>query len=115
MAKRKRDIRNKTINKVVCNQLKSAALHYEHIICLLSRCGSSVGNLGHRRNQVDTMSKAFQAYLHKKATKIMTTPLPSTDLQPQFCSASEESTPLMVSNHAIMVLIMINGEKQLFL
>ena len=84
---------------------KSAVLHNEHIIGLLSSCDSSVGNLGHGRNQVDAMLKAFQAYLHKKTTKIMTTPVPLTGLPRHFCTASDKSPPHRVSNHAIMVLL----------
>ena len=119
-SKRQRDIRNKALINIVCNQLKSAltiiktksaSLHYEHIIALLSSCGSSVGNLGHGRKQVNSMLKAFQTYIYKKIAEILSTPLLSTGLPPHFCTTSDKSTPLRISNHAIMILVMVNGEK----
>ena len=93
-SKRQRDIRNRGVMNIVRNQLKSAltiiktksaSRHYEHIIALLSSCGSSVGNHGHGRKQVNAMLKAFQTYINKK------TPLLSTGLPPHFCTSSDRS------------------------
>lgn len=120
VAKKQRDARERTLTRVVCNQLKTAltvvkvksgALHYEDLISLLKSCGSSVGNLGHSRKQVNPMIKAFQAYLYKRTNSILTTPLVSTGLRPHFCTTSDKSTPIKVSNHAIMVLTVVDGEK----
>ena len=69
VAKKRRDVKNKTLSNVLENQLKavlstvkskSAALHYEHTISLLQSCGSRIGNLGHGHKQVGKMLKAFQ-------------------------------------------------------
>ena len=57
--------------------------------------------------------KAFQAYIHMKIKKVLSTS--STGIPPHFTMASDKSIPLRVSNHAIMVLVMVEGGKQPFL
>ena len=121
IAKKRRDKRNKTILNVVCSQLKaaltivkikSASLHYEDLIGLLQSCGSNIGNLGHGRNQVNSMIKAFEAYMLKKLNNLLSKPLPSTGIPPHFSTASDKSTPIRTTNHAIMVVLMTNGRKE---
>ena len=121
IAKKRRDKRNATILNVVCSQLKaaltivkikSASLHYEDLIGLLDSCGSKIGNLGHSRTQVNPMIKAFQAYLLKKLNNLLTQRLPSTGIPPHFSTASDKSTPIRTTNHAIMVVLMVNGKKE---
>ena len=90
---------------------KSAALHYEDLVSLLRSTGSAVGNLGHGRKQVNGMIKAFQIYMYKKLNEILTTPILSTGMPPHFATTSDKSTPIKVSNHAIMVLTVVDGEK----
>ena len=120
IAQKRRDKRNKTILNVVCAQLKaaltvvkikSANLHSEDLIGLLYSSGANVGNLGHGRNQVNEMTKAFQEYLLQKLNRLLTEPLPSTGFPPHFSTASDKSTPIRVTNHAIMVVVMVNGKK----
>ena len=118
VAEKRRNSLKATVNQVVCNQLKSAllvvkaaSLHYENVIGFLHSCGANVGNLGHGRNQLNSMIKAFQSYSHKKTHDLLTTPLPSTKLLPHFGTTSDKSTPTHVSNHAIMILVMVNGKK----
>ena len=117
--KRRRVIKERSMD-VLCNQLKSAlltvkikaaSLHYENVIGLVHSCGSDVGNLGHGRNQMKAMVQAFECYLHKRTRDLLTTPLPSTGLPPHFGTTSDKSTPIHVSNHAIMILVMVNGMK----
>ena len=81
------------------------------MIGLLYSCCANVGNLGHGRNQVNEMTKAFQAYLLQKLNRLLTQPLPSNGLPPHFSTASDKSTPIRVTNHAIMVVVMVNGKK----
>ena len=120
IAKKRRDKREKSILNVVCNQLKTAvtvvksktaALHYEDLIGLLHSCGAAVGNLGHGRKQINQMLKAFQAYFYMKLRKHIQTPLPSTGIPPHFSTTSDKSTPIRVTNHAVMVVLMVEGEK----
>ena len=114
VAKKRRDKRNKAILNVVCNQLKTpltAALHYEDLIGLLHSCGSCVGNLGYSRTQVNPMLMAFQAYLLNKLNTLLGQPLPSTGIPPHFSTASVKSTPIRTTNHAIMIVLMVDGEK----
>ena len=93
-------------------KMKSAALHYEHLIALLHSCGADIGNIGHGRKQLNEMMKAYHAYLKKKINKVLTAPLPSTGIPPHFCTTSDKSTPLRTTNHAIMVLTMVDGKKR---
>ena len=119
---RKEETKNdKTILNVVSNQLKaaltivkikSAALHYEDLIGLLHSTGSNVGNLGHSRAQVNPMLMVFQAYVLKKLNALLNQLLPSTGLPPHFSTASDKSTPIRMTNHAVMVVLMIDGEKK---
>ena len=113
--RKKRTVREKALTRVVSNQLKcalsvvkmkSAALHYEHMLSLLHSCGSEIGNIGHGRKQLNGMITAFQAYLYTKINKVLRTPLPSTTIPPHFCTTSDKSTPLRTTNHAVMVLVM---------
>ena len=117
--KQSRKIKN-TVQSIVSSQLKgaltvvkvkAASLHYENIIGSLQSCGVNIGNIGHGRKQMNAMLQAFQTYIFKKTRALLQTPLPSTGLPPHFCTASDKSTPARLSNHAIMVLTMVNGEK----
>ena len=121
IAKKRRDKKDKTILNVVSNQLKaaltivkikSAALHYEDLIGLLHSTGSNVGNLGHSRAQVNPMLMVFQAYVLKKLNALLNQLLPSTGLPPHLSTASDKSTPIRTTNHAVMVVLMIDGEKK---
>ena len=123
IAKKRRNKKDKTILNVVSNQLKaaltivkikSAALHYEDLIGLLHSTGSNVGNLGHSRTQVNPMLMVFQAYVLKKLNALLNQLLPSTGLPPHFSTASDKSTPIRTTNHAVMVVLMIDGEKKQF-
>ena len=121
IAKKHRQAREKTIMKATTNQLKcaikvvkikSAALHFEDLISLLASTGVFIGNLGHGRKQLNPIIKAFQAYMLKKLKSILSTPLKSTGLLPHYSTTSDKSTPIKVSNHAIMILVPINGKKE---
>lgn len=57
------------------------------------------------------MVQAFECYLHKRTRDLLTTPLASTGLPPHFGTTSDKSTPIHVLNHAIMILVMVNGMK----
>ena len=112
IAKKRQDKQEKTVLNVVCNQLrttltviksKSAALHYEDLIGLLHSCGAEVGNLGYGRKQLNQMLKAFQTYFYLQLRKHLQTPLPSTGIPPHFSTTSDKSTPIRVTNHAVMV------------
>ena len=116
--KQSRKIKN-TVQSIVSSQLKgaltvvkvkAASLHYENIIGLLQSCGVNIGNIGHGRKQMNAMLQAFQTYIFKKTRALLQTPMPSTGLPPHSCTASYKSTPARLSNHAIMVLTMVNGE-----
>ncbi len=110
----------RNLQQVMANQLsavlmvvkvKAASLHYENMVGLLHSCGAEVGNIGHGRNQLNAMIKCFQVYLSNKTKEVLTSPIPSTGLPPHFSTTSDKSTPAHLSNHAVMVLLMVNGEK----
>ena len=90
---------------------KTASLHYENMIGLLASCGSEVGNLGHGKKQMKAMVTAFYAYILKKTREMLLTPLPSTGIPPHFSTTSDKSTPAHISNHAIMIMVTLNGKK----
>ena len=69
---------------------KTASLHYENMIGLLSSCGSEVGNLGHGKKQMKAMV---------------------TGIPPHFSTTSDKSTPAHISNHAVMIMVTVNGKK----
>ena len=54
------------------------------------------------------MLMAFQAYLLKKLNTLLGKPLPTTGIPPHFPTASDKSTPIRITNHAI---VMVDGEK----
>ena len=95
-------------------KMKSAAMGYEDIIGLLHSCSATVGNMGHGRNQVNQMLNAFQVYLYKKLRKHLRTPLASTGISPHFSTISDKSTPSRCTNHAVMIVLMIEGDKTAF-
>ncbi len=75
LAEKQRKKVKKSVLQVISNQLKcalfivkskTAALHYENVIGLLHSSGAAVGNIGHGRNQMIDLMKAFQAYLNRK-------------------------------------------------
>ena len=120
VAQKQRRIVEARLQQVVSNQIKSAllvvkikaaALHYKNVIGLINSCGADVGNLGHGRNQFNGMIKAFQSYLYKKTRDYLTTSMPSTGLPPHYGTTSDKSTPAHVSNHAIMILVIVDGKK----
>ena len=78
---KKRNSLKATVKQVVCNQLKSAlffvkmkaaSLHYENVIGFVHSCGADVANLGHGRNQLNAIIKAFHSYLNKKTCHLLT-------------------------------------------
>ena len=83
---------------VIMQKLDHAAIGFVH------SWGANVGNLGHGGNQLNSMIKTFQSYLHRKTLDFLTTPLPSTELPPHFGTTSVKSTPAHVSNHDTMIL-----------
>lgn len=79
--------------KVVQNQLriaigivksKSAALQYESRIAELYAAGADVGDFGHSRKLFPEMISAACAYVDKKTTEFLSTPLPNTGMPPHF-------------------------------
>ena len=46
-----------------------------------------------------------------KVNKLLTTPLPCTTFPPHFSCTSDKSTPGRTTNHAIMILVPINGKR----
>ena len=120
VAEKQREKVKNSLLQVISNQLKcvlfivkskTAVLHYENVIGLLHSSGAAVGNIGHGRNQMVDMIKTFQAYLNRKIRDTLLKPLPATGLQPHFGTTSDKSTPIHVTNHAIMILVMVNGKK----
>ena len=87
VAEKQRKKVKKSVLQVISNQLKcalfivkskTAALHYENVIGLLHSSGAAVGNIGHGRNQMIDMMKAFQAYLNRKTRDALLKALPAS-------------------------------------
>eukprot|EP00112_Aurelia_sp_Birch-Aquarium-sp1_P004297 Seg1485.5 transcript_id=Seg1485.5/GoldUCD/mRNA.D3Y31 product="hypothetical protein" protein_id=Seg1485.5/GoldUCD/D3Y31 len=123
VAEKQQHIIKARLQQVVSNQMKSAllvvkiksaALHYENVIGLINSCGADVGNLGHGRSQFNGMIKAFQSYMYKKTRDYLTTPMPSTGLPLHYGTTSDKSTPAHVSNHAMVILVIVAGKRQRF-
>ena len=120
VAEKQRNRVRSSIHQVISNQLKfalfivkvkAAAMHYANVISLLHSSAAEVGNIGHGRNQMNAMIKAFQVFLNRKIRSTLLGPLKSTGLPPHFGTTSDKSTPINVTNHAIMILVMVNGKK----
>ena len=61
---------------------KSAAIQYEERIAELHAAGSDVGDFGHSRKLFPAMLSAACAYINKKTSIFLSTPLPSTGIPP---------------------------------
>ena len=90
-------------------KMKTAALSFEHFLGFLTFSGVDVGNIGHSRLQFPDIIKAAYIYLIQKMKQYMVKPLPSTGMPPHFSVAVDISTPHRETNHAVMVIVPING------
>ena len=89
--------------------MKTAALSFEHFLGFLTSSGVDVGNIGHSRLQFPDIMKAAYIYLIQKMKQYMVKPLPSTGMPPHFSVAVDKSTPHRETNHAVMVIVPVNG------
>ena len=56
--------------------------------------------------------RAAYFYIQKKFQNFLKTDLPSTGMRPHFSIAVDKSTPLRDTNHAIMLIVPIDGVRQ---
>eukprot|EP00794_Sanderia_malayensis_P003887 gene3887-4431_t len=92
-------------------KIKSAGMSYEWLIAFLSFCQADAGNIGHGRNQFPDIIKAAYIYVLKQTRLYMHVPLSSTGLPPHFSVAIDKSTPHRDTNHAIMIIVQVNGRR----
>eukprot|EP00794_Sanderia_malayensis_P021154 gene21154-23234_t len=92
-------------------KIKSAGMSYESLIAFLSFCQADVGNIGHGRNQFPDIIKAAYIYVLKQTRLYMHEPLLSTGLPPHFSVAIDKSTPHRDTNHAVMIIVQVDGRR----
>lgn len=91
--------------------MKAAALHYETIVSAHAYTGSDVGEFGHGRKQFLDILRCANVWINGETENFLTIPLLSTKLPPHFYITSDKSTPHRITNHAIMMCLMIKGKR----
>ena len=88
---------------------KSAAIQYEERIAELHAAGADVGDFGHSRKLFPAMLSAACAYIDKKTSIFLSTPLPSTGMPPHFYVTADKSTNNRATNQVTMICPVVNG------
>jgi hypothetical protein len=70
---------------------KAAALQYEECIAKLHAAGADVGDFGHSRKLFPEMLSIAGAYMKKRSTEFLSSPLPSTGMPPLFYVTGDKS------------------------
>lgn len=92
-------------------KVKAAALHYETLISAHAYTGSDVGELSHGRKQFVDILRCANLWINRETEKFLATPLLATQLPPHFYVTSDKSTPRRITNHAIMLCLMVEGKR----
>ncbi len=88
---------------------KSAAIQYEERIAELHAAGADVGDFGHSRKLFPAMLSAACAYIDKKTSIFLSTPLPSTGMPPHFYVTADKSTNHRATNQVTVICPVVNG------
>lgn len=91
--------------------VKAAALHYETLVASHQLTGSDVGEFSHGRKQFSAILRCANLWINRETAKFLSSPLPSTKLPPHFYVSSDKSTPSRITNHAIMICLMVDGKR----
>ena len=91
---------------------KSAAVHYETMVAAHAFTGSDVGELGHSRKQFNEILRCADVWCNREVSKYLSEPLPSTKLPPHYYVTCDKSTPSRITNQAIMVCPVIDGQRK---
>lgn len=90
---------------------KSAAQHFENEVAAHISTGSDLGDMGHSRNHFSEILSAMNVWIDLQTGAHLSKPLPSTSFPPHFYITADKSTPQRISNQAIMLCPMIDGER----
>ena len=90
---------------------KSAAQHFESQIAAHVSTGSDLGDLGHSRNHFNEIMAAISAWIDRQTAIFLWNPLESTSFPPHFFTTADKSSPRHLSNQAVMICPMVNGER----
>jgi hypothetical protein len=116
-AMRKREARgHKVVNNLIRIALavlksKSAAQHFESEIAAHVSTGSDLGDFGHSRNHFNEILAAMQVWVDRQSALFLAKPLQSTSFPPHFFITADKSTPQRITNQAIMICPIVNGER----
>ena len=88
---------------------KSAAIQYKGRIAELHAAGADVGDFGHSRELFPSMLSAACAYIDKKTSIFLSTPLPSTGMPPHFYVTADKSTNHRATNQVTVICPVVNG------
>ena len=90
---------------------KSAAQHFESQVAAHVSTGSDLGDLGHSRNHFNEIMAAISAWIDRQTAIFLSNPLESTSFPPHFFIIADKSSPRRLSNQAVMICPMVNGER----
>lgn len=90
---------------------KSAAQHFESQIAAHVSTGSDLGDFGHSRNHFNEIIAAMNVWIDRQTALFLSKPLESTSFPPHFFITADKSTPGRLSNQAVMICPMVNGER----
>ena len=91
---------------------KSAAIQYKERIAELHAAGSDVGDFGHSRKLFPAMLSVACAYIDKKTSIFLSTPLPSTGMPPHVYVTADKSTNHRVTNQVTVICPAVNGRRE---
>ena len=63
------------------------------------------------RKQFPFIVKAAYHFIMERTKEYLRTPLESTGLPPHFCLTADKSTPHMETNHAVLVILPVEGKR----
>ena len=86
---------------------KAAVLQYEDRIAEFHPAGADVGDSGHLRKLFPEMLSVAGAYINKKSTEFLSSPLPNTGMPPNFYVTADKLT-----NQISIVCPVIAGKQQ---
>ena len=91
---------------------RPSLLQYEERIAELHAAGSDVGDFGHSQKLFPAMLSAACAYIDKKTSIFLSTPLPSTGMPPHVYVTADKSTNHRVTNQVTVICPVVNGRRE---
>jgi hypothetical protein len=85
-------------------------LHFENEIAAHISTGSDLGDMGHSHNHFNEILATINVWIDLQTGRFITRPLPSTSFPPHFYITADKSTPQRISNQAVMICPMVDGE-----